>query len=377
MSKIMGNKFDLDTPALLVDLDAVEHNIRTMAEYFATVTPGLRPHVKTHKMPAVTRMQIDAGAIGATCQTLGEAEVFAQAGVPGLLITSPIANRDKVARLVGLSRWADVTITVDSLDVARAISSVAVDGGIRVKTAVEMSTIRCGLQAGDSTVRFVKELASLSGLEFKGIWTHEAGASDEFELGMELSWEKRKKAHFAALDPFLETKHMLERAGIPVEIFSAGYTATYDMTGEYPEVTDVQAGTYVFMDWLYRELEGLEKFRQALTVLTTVISIPPHQKTKAYIDCGIKNISSENTCDYTLTAFPRVEGPLSDRLEVSGLSEEHGHLEGDVGRLSPGDKLELVPPHCCTVPARYDVAYVTSGDIVVGKWDVAARGKHG
>jgi len=377
MGKTLRSKYDLDTPALLVDLDAVEHNIRLMSEYFKTVTPGLRPHVKTHKMPAITRMQIEAGAIGATCQTLGEAEVFAQAGVRGLLITSPIANNEKVRRLVGLSRWADVTVTVDSLDIARAISEVAMDANIHVKAAVEMSTIRCGLEAGKPAVRFVKQLAKLEGMEFQGIWTHEAGASADFELGMELSWAKRKEAHFAALDPFLETKHMLEQAGIPVEIFSAGYTATYDMTAEYPEITDVQAGSYVFMDWPYRQLEGLEKLRHAITVLTTVISVPPHQNTRAYTDCGVKNISSENTCDYTLTAFPRLKGPLSDRLEVSGLSEEHGHLEGDVSVLSPGDKLELVPPHCCTVPARYDVAHVTSGDRVVGIWDIAARGKHG
>jgi len=133
----------------------------------------------------------------------------------------------------------------------------------------------------------------------------------------------------------------------------------------------------VFMDWPYRQLEGLETFRQAMTVLTTVISIPPHQKTKAYIDCGIKNISAEHTCDYALTTYPMVTGEFAERIKVSQLSEEHGHLEGDVGRLTLGDKVELVPPHCCTVPARYDTAYVTSGDVVVGVWDVAARGKHG
>jgi D-serine deaminase-like pyridoxal phosphate-dependent protein len=377
MAKTLRSKYDLDTPALIIDLDALEHNVHTMASYFETVAPGLRPHVKTHKMPAVTRMQVEAGAIGATCQTLGEAEVFAQAGVGGLLITSPIANDEKVRRLVGLSRWADVTVTVDSLDVARAISEVATDTGTHVKTAVEMSTIRCGLQAGEATVEFVGDLVKLRGLEFKGIWTHEAGASADFELGMEPDWSKRKEAHFAALDPFLETKHMLERAGIPVEIFSAGYTATYDMTAEYPEVTDVQAGSYVFMDWPYRQLEGLDKFRQALTVLTTVISIPPHQKTKAYTDCGIKNISSENTCDYALTAFPRLKGEWSERLQVSQLSEEHGHLEGDVSKLRVGDKLELVPSHCCTVPARYDVAHIVSGEKLVGIWEISARGRHG
>ena len=149
------------------------------------------------------------------------------------------------------------------------------------------------------------------------------------------------------------------------------------MTGEYPEVTDVQAGTYVFMDWSYRQIEELEKSRQAMTVLTTAISIPPHRKTKAYIDCGIKNTSAEHTCDYAMTAYPRVSEELAERLRVSPLFEEHGHLEGDVGRLDPGTSSNSCPQHCCTVPARCDVTYVTRGDANVGVWDVTARGRRG
>ena len=371
------NKYDLDTPALIIDLDALETNIKTMANYFKTVKPGLRPHMKTHKIPMISHMQLEAGAIGVTCQTLGEAEIFAQAGIKNILVTNQIANDEKIRRLVGMSRWADVTVGVDALEVAKQISQAALAAKLTAKVAVEISMVRCGLQAGEPALKFVKQLVQLKGLKFMGLWAHEAGASSSFELGMEVSWQKRKEAHYRALDRFREAKHLIEKSGIPVKIFSAGYTATYDMTAEYPEITDVQAGTYVFMDWPYRQLEGLDRFQQALTVLTTVISIPPHQKVLAHTDCGTKKISSEHTCDYSITVFPKIKGELGKHIEVTQLSEEHAHLKGAVNNLKVGDKIEFIPSHCCTTPPRYDAAYVVSGERVVGVWPILARDRHG
>jgi len=372
----MVNKYDLDTPALLIDLDKLESNIREMAEYFKTVTPSLRPHMKTHKIPKIAQMQIDAGAIGVTCQNLGEAEVFAQAGIKNILVSNQIANDAKIGRFIGMSRWADVTVGVDDLSVARRISEAALATKVTAKIAVEVSMVRCGYQAGEATLKFVKQLTQLEGLKFMGLWVHEAGASASFELGMERSWKKRKEAHYRALDDLLETKHMMEKAGIPVEILSAGYTATYDMTAKYPEITDIQAGSYVFMDWPYSELEGLERFQQALTVLTTVISIPGHKKEYAYTDCGTKNISYEHTCDYAKVVFPKVKGELADQIDVVQLSEEHCHLKGAVNRLKVGDKFELIPSHCCTTTSRYDAAHIVAGENVVGVWPILARGRH-
>jgi len=377
MSSKVLYKQDLDTPALLIDIDLLEANIKTMADYFRTAKAKLRPHVKTHKIPTIAHMQIAAGAIGVTCQKLGEAEVFAQAGIKGILVSNQIAGEEKIRRFIELSRWADVTVGIDNLEVARQISDAAVAAKVTAKVAVEVWMGRCGVEPGEPALDFVKKLVQLPGLKFMGLWEHLAGnvASGE-NIVAEKSWAKRKEATVRDLERFLETKHMIEKSGIPVEIFSGGYTATYDITAEFPEITDVQAGSYVFMDWPYRELEGMEKFHQALTVLTTVISIPSHQRNVAFTDCGLKGIAIENTADYTAIAFPKIKGEPGEQIEVIAVSEEHGWLKGAVDKLKVGDKIELIPPHCCTTTSRYDVAYVVSRERVVGVWPILARGKH-
>lgn len=365
------SKYDLDTPALLIDIDVLESNIKTMANYFKTVKPELRPHMKTHKIPTISHMQIDAGAIGVTCQKLEEAAIFAQCGIKNILVSNQIANEEKIRRFIGLSRWADITVGVDDLGVAKQISEAALAAGVTAKVAVEIEMVRCGVKAGEPAMNFVKQLVRLKGLKFIGLWEHEAG-----NISAEKNRAKRKEAHFKDLNRVLETKHMIEKSGIPVEMFSAGYTATYDLTSEFPEVTDVQAGSYVFMDWCYRELEGLDKFSEALTVLTTVISIPPQQKELAYTDCGIKNISGERTDDYTKIDFPKVKGELAKDVKIISLSEEHGHLKGAVNKIKIGDKLEFIPAHCCTTPPKYDKAYVVSRERVIDTWPILGRVAH-
>lgn len=377
MSGKILTKWDLDTPALLIDIDLLQANIQTMADYFRTVKAKLRPHVKTHKIPIIAHMQIEAGAIGVTCQKLGEAEVFAQAGIKGILLTNQIAGEQKIRRFIQLSRWADVTVGVDNLEVAQQISDAAVAAQVTAKVAVEIWMGRCGVAPGEPALNFVKKLVQLPGLKFMGLWEHLAGnVASGGNIAAEKSWAKRKEATVKDLESFLESKHLIEQSGIPVEIFSGGYTATYDITAEFPEITDVQAGSYVFMDWPYRELEGMERFQQAVSVLTTVISKPPHQPDVAYTDCGLKNISVEHTADYGATAFPKIKGELGEQIQVIAVSEEHGWLKGAVNKLKVGDKIELIPSHCCTTTSRYDEAYVVSGERVVGIWPVSARGRH-
>lgn len=370
LTKLLS-KYDLNTPALLIDIDLLESNIRMMADFFKTVQPELRPHMKTHKIPIISHMQIDAGAIGITCQKLEEAAVFAQSGIKNILVANQIANEQKIRRFIGLCRWADITVGVDDLGAAKQISEGALAAGVTAKVAVEVSMLRCGFAPGVPTLKFVKELARLEGLEFRGLWCHEAG-----DPSAHREWAKRRDAHAKGLQSFLETKSLIESEGIPVSMCSGGYTATYDMTPTYQGITDVQAGSYVFMDWPYREMEGLEKFKQALTVLTTVISIPSHQKDQAYTDCGMKNMAPERTDKYRDFALPKVKGELGQHLDVVHFSEEHGHLKGSVGKLNVGDKIEFVPPHCCTTTARYDVAHVVSGEKVVDCWPIVARGSH-
>ncbi|MFH1570836.1 MAG: DSD1 family PLP-dependent enzyme [Gemmatimonadota bacterium] len=364
---------DLDTPALLIDLDAMEHNIRKMADHYRGRKAKLRPHVKTHKTPIITHKQIEAGAIGATCQKLEEAEIFARAGIRGILISNQVAGERKIARLVALSKWADVTVGVDDLENVQAISRAAQAVGARVDVAVEIYMGRCGAEGGAPAAALARQIASLPGVRFRGIWSHDLSTPDV------VAFAERKAKHEAALSRVIATKRLLDRDGIGVEIVSCGYSATWNITPDYsPEITDVQVGSYVLMDWPYQQMEGMGDFRCALSVLTTVISKNAGKGDRRNVivtDCGIKSIATEHTADYRITAFPKVKGLPG--AEVIVHSEEHGLIQLDEAafqRVQLGDQLELIPPHCCSTCNLHDRFQVLRGDEVVAVWPIEARG---
>jgi D-serine deaminase-like pyridoxal phosphate-dependent protein len=359
----------ISTPALIIDLDIMEKNIRVMADYFRGQRMSLRPHIKTHKSPVIAHKQVKAGAVGITCQTLSEAEIFAQAGFENILVSNEITAQEKIRQLVNLTTWNNVTVGIDHAENAEAIARTARAVGGTVSVALEISMGRTGVAAGDSALSLARKIAALKGLRFKGIWCHDGG------MASTTSFEERKKKHREALTKFLETKRLLEKDGIPVEITSAGFTATYNLTPEFAEVTDVQAGSYVLMDWVYQTLEGLERFECALTVLTTVISKPKHQENRVYTDCGIKAISHEHTGDYTRLALPKVKGRPD--AKVIALSEEHAWIEmgGPGGKPSIGDKIELIPGHCCSTCNLHDRFYGVRNGRVESVWPILGRAR--
>jgi len=370
---MLGIRRDIDTPALLIDAEAMEHNIRSMARYYEGRSASLRPHMKTHKTPIITHKQIEAGAIGVTCQKLGEAEVFARAGVGGILISNQVVGEAKIARLVGLSRWADVTVGVEELGNVQAISRAAQAAGAQVDVAVEVYMGRCGAEAGEPVAALARQIAALPGVRFRGIWSHDLSTPDV------VSFAERKARHEKALSGVLESKHLIERDGLEVEIVSCGYSATWNITPEYSdEITDVQAGSYVLMDWPYQQMEGMEGFRCALSVLTTVISKNERKGDRRHViitDCGIKSIATHHTADYRIAAFGQVKGLPG--AEVLVHSEEHGLIQLDeatFGQVQVGDKLELVPPHCCGTCHLHDRFHVLRGDQVEAVWPIEARG---
>lgn len=366
-------KSDLDTPALLIDLDAMEFNIRKMAEYYEGMNAKLRPHMKTHKTPIITHKQIDAGAIGVTCQKLEEAEIFARAGIKGILVSNQVVGARKIARLVNLSQWADVTVGVDDLENVRAISAAAQGAATPVNVAIEIYMGRCGVEGGRPAVELAREIVRLPGVRFRGIWSHDLSTPDV------VNFAERKAKHETALGRVITSKHMIEQEGIEVEIVSCGYSATWNITPEFsPEITDVQVGSYVLMDWPYQQMEGMEEFRCALSVLTTVISKNAgkgDRKNVIVTDCGIKSIATEHTADYGITAFPKVKGMAG--AEVIVHSEEHGLIQLDeetFQRVELGDQLELIPPHCCSTCNLHDRFYALRGDRVEAVWPIMARG---
>jgi D-serine deaminase-like pyridoxal phosphate-dependent protein len=360
ISSIGNNKSELETPALLIDLDLMNANIERMSAYFGGKHSTLRAHSKTHKSPYIAHKQISSGSRGVCVQKLGEAEVMVGSGVKDVLITNEVVDPRKLERLVALNNYADVKVAVDNLSVAKKISEIARIEGIKqgVLIEVDVRNRRCGRLPGRDTADFVKEIGNLSGIEFRGLMGYEGPFLDV------TGFEARKSGASKLLGQLAETVEMVEKEGIHVEIVSAGSTGTYNIAGEYQGVTEVEAGSYVFMDSTYRKLDGL-KFHCALTVLATVISRPIPER--VIVDVGWKTIASE-------LGPPEVKDVEGAKFYHQ--SEEHGLISvGSENRLSVGDKVELIPSHCCTTVNLHDNFYVTRKEKVEAIWPIAARGR--
>jgi D-serine deaminase-like pyridoxal phosphate-dependent protein len=356
----VGNKSQIDTPALLIDLDAMESNIATMAHYFEEVPAELRPHFKTHKSPILAHKQIEAGAIGITCAKLGEAEILVNAGIKDILIANQIVGPTKIMRLAHLARHAHLIVAVDNEGNIRHLSTATERAGsaLRVVIEVDVGLGRCGVPPGEPAVRLAQIVGQSPGLEFAGILGYEGHAVFIPER------EERRKAVDEAMAALVHTAEQIRQAGIAVEIVSAGGTGTYDLAGQHPGVTEVEAGSYILMDAKYREI-GLP-FRCALTLLAAVISVPTPRR--AVIDAGKKVITTE---------FGLPEILSSEGVRLVSLHEEHGILEVNPERteIQIGDKVELVPSHVCTTVNLHDWYYAIRGHDVEAIWPIAARGK--
>jgi len=355
-----AEKREIETPALLIDLNAMEANVAKMAQYFRGVKSKLRAHAKTHKSPIIARKQIEAGAKGICCQKLGEAEVMTSQGISDILITSEVVDSEKIERLVRLARRYNITVAIDNLKVARATSEAAKRYGVRqgVMIEVDIRNRRCGVMPANPTAVLAREISTLKGLELRGIMGYEGPF---FDLP---NFEKRKVAAHELLLRLRETVEMVESEGIEVQDVSAGSTSTYDIAGEYPRITEVEAGSYVFMDSTYRKLRGSE-FACALTLLATVISRPIAER--LVVNTGYKSITQE-------FGMPVVKD--AEDAQVYHLSEEHGLIKVDAGcKIDVGDKIELIPSHCCTTVNLHDEYYGVRNDKLEVVWPVSARGK--
>lgn len=353
-------KSDLDTPALCLDIDLVDANVKRMADYAAQAGVRLRPHSKTHKTPILARKQLEAGAIGVTCAKLGEAEEMGLAGIRDILIANQIIGPLKIARLVNLAGYTDVMVAVEAWENARALSAAAVEKGVRLRVIIEVDIGmgRCGTLPGEETLALAKRIVTLPGLRFCGLMGYEG------HLVMTPSFEERKQKTLADLAGLTATADLLRQNGISVEIVSAGGTGTHAISAHVPGVTELQVGSYITMDAQYRESVGIQ-FDYALTVVATVISA--RDGDRAVIDAGLKAL----TRDFGL---PIVLNPTG--WQIVGLSEEHGSLRRvDGPPLKVGDKVEIVPNHGCTTINLHDVYHVMRDDRLEAIWPIAARGR--
>lgn len=351
----MTDLSDLDTPAVTVHLDVMEDNIRRVQAHLDRHGIGNRPHIKTHKIPAIGRMQLAAGAMGITCQKIGEVEVFADAGVaPDVLLSYNILGRQKTDRLMAVSKRVHrLTVVLDNEVVARGLSEAGVRHGVDVRFLVECDSGfgRNGVQTPEAALALARAAMRLPRLDFQGLMTFPNREPDTrlfFERALAL----------------------FKQAGIPVPIVSGGGTPALFGVHNFPMLTEHRAGTCVYNDAMVVASGTASWDNCAMRVRATVVSRP--NDTRAILDAGTKVLTSDQ---YGMKGYGHVlEYPGA---VITALSEEHGtvDLAACPERPQVGEVVSVVPNHCCVVTNMVDEVYGVRGGRVEVVWPVAARGK--
>jgi D-serine deaminase-like pyridoxal phosphate-dependent protein len=356
---------DVDTPALLVDLEVVEANIRALMQRFRGTRVRVRPHLKTSKSPQFARMLAAAGAQGFCVSKLGEAEVMVEAGIADLLITGEIAGQPKLRRLAALARRCpQLRLVVDSLDGARALDTALAENPRQLEVLIELNVgqNRCGVAPGEPVLALARAIEGLPHLRLVGLQGYEGHLQHLADA------DERARRVDAAMQQLGATARLLREAGFAVETVTTGGTGTCELCARQPEVNEVQPGSFLFLDTAYRDALGpASAYRNALVVLATVISRPT--PTRAVLDAGTKALSTDMG-----HAEPQGLAGLSYRPG----GDEHGILEWEAGReveLAMGDQVALVPSHIDTTVNLHDSYLIQRGGQIVGTWPVAARGK--
>jgi len=358
---------EIPTPALLLDLDAFEANVAAMAGVVAAHGKGLRPHGKTYKCPEIARRLIHAGAVGACTARLSEAEVFAAHGVGGLLVTTAVVGEAKAARAAALARTAPDTIFVaDDLAQVAVLAGAAAHAGITVRVAVDLYFGRTGVAPGAPALAVAAAIDGAPHLAFAGLQAYDATASHT------RGGEARLARTTATMAQAVATRRLLEAHGIACPMVSAGSTGSYRFDAEIDGLTELQPGSFIFMDTDYLQIggaggtEAYDDFRPALAVVTTVVSVHGDE---AIVDAGYKAFSTDRP-------FAPVAVERSD-LTYAWAGDEHGRIDmrRAARRLAVGDRLEFRPPHCDPTVNLYDEIHALRGHDVEAVWSIAARGK--
>jgi D-serine deaminase-like pyridoxal phosphate-dependent protein len=359
---------DLETPALLIDLDVMEHNLRRAADYARAHGLRLRPHTKTHKTPALALRQLDLGAAGLTVAKVGEAEVMLRTGTPDLLLAYPILGRSKVERLVEVARHARVTVALDNLVVARGLSEVASRTGVKLGVLSEMDAglNRVGVTPGEELVQLVQGIDRLPGLTWEGVifYPGQIHGIDEDSL------KELRKLGGIVEGALAE----LRRAGFEARVVSGGSTPTLYQSHLVAGMNEIRPGTYIFNDKNTVDAGACGLEDCAATMLVTVVSTArPNQ---AIFDGGSKTFSSDRLGGGGEEAgYGTV---LEDPQAVfAKMNEEHGYLDirQATRKYAIGDRLRVLPNHICTAVNLQEKVYGIRGEQVEEVWVVEGRGK--
>ncbi|MEO1092977.1 MAG: alanine racemase [Pseudomonadota bacterium] len=346
---------EIDTPAVVVDLDVAEANIERFQRYADAHGLAVRPHVKTHKLPSLAKHQLAAGAVGLTCQKVSEAEaMIAGGGIDDLLITYNVVGAAKLARLKRLAETIRVAVVADSEAVVEGLSAAFDDASRPLRVLVEGETggQRCGVQTPEAAARLARHVERSRGLRFGGLMTYPA--ADEAAAAQ--TWLAAAKA-------------CCEAAGMTVDTVSSGGSPDLWLAHTAPVVTEYRPGTYVYNDRSLVERGVCTVAECALTVLTTVVSVPTPER--AIIDAGSKVLTADL---FGLEGHGRVLD--HGGLAIDRLSEEHGRIvaDGPTG-LAVGDRLRIIPNHACVVANMLDEVVTVRGEQLIGPVHVAARGR--
>ena len=365
---------DLDTPALIIDLDKLELNIRDMANFANQHGLKLRPHIKSHKIPEIARLQMREGAVGVTVAKLGEAEVMAQAGIEDILIANQITSSAKIARLLDLAERIKVLVAVDNLEGATLLSQAAQGRNMHLGVMVEVDSglRRCGVPPGEQVVELVREMLELPGLVYQGIFTH-AG-----HVYAQENWQQVIEVGRQEGEQMLEVARLLAEAGLEPGEVSVGSTPTAKVSGQVAGISEIRPGNYVFNDAIQVALGVVGLERCALTVLSTVISTPAADR--VVLDAGSKTLALDKGAHgaslvkgYGLIMDD--QGQARSGLTIERLSEEHGVVTVTGTRPLLNTRFRIIPNHACTVINLFDQVYGVRGEVVETSWKVAARGK--
>ncbi len=351
--------YDLPTPALLLNWPVAQRNIERAAAFVDGRPVRLRPHFKNHKCVPLAKHQLAAGGCcGITSATVDEAAALVDGGVEDVLIANQVVGISRVEQLLDLCQRATVRAAVDSVANALPIGQAAAARGIEVGVLAEIDvgSHRCGTQAGAPTIDLVRQLTEIPGIRFDGLQAYHG-----YVVGMPLSAERDEEARQSMI-PAIETRRALESEGIVCPILSGAGTATYRVVGQMEGVDELQIGSYVTLDWSYKQRVG-DEFDVALSVLATVLSA----RSDTYVlDAGVKAIAHE-------FGPPQIAHPPSSQIPRFS-AEEHAVVRATEHGLKVGDRVHVTPSHACATCNLHHQIVVHEGDDVVDVWPISARG---
>ncbi len=356
----------VDTPALVIDLDAFARNLRRLPEQIAGGAVRLRPHAKTHKCPIIALQQVAQGAVGVCVQKVGEAEAMVYGGVPDVLVTNEIVGRQKLRRLMALAPLARIGVCVDDAGQIDELEAAAAEAGVSLPVYVEvnMGGNRCGVEPGAPALDLARRVTDAPHLSFAGLQAYHGSAQHL------RGWEERRQAIAQAVNKAGSTRDLLARNGIPCPVVTGAGTGSFEFEAASGVYTELQCGSYIFMDADYgrnlgRDGEPVSRFEPSLFVWATVMSRPAEDR--AILDAGLKALAFDS-------GPPLVWDEPAATYERA--SDEHGRLAvtAATNRFRIGDKIRLVPGHCDPTVNLYDWYVGVRGDRVEAIWPITARG---